>query len=52
MPLVFVVAGSAPPEGITVGFALSVVLTIAAVGAVVGAVHGLALVWLLRRRVS
>ena len=52
MPLVFVVAGSAPPEGITVGFALVVVLTIAVVSAVVGAVHGLALIWLLRRRAS
>lgn len=52
MPLVFVVAGSAPPEGITLGFALVAVLTIAAVGAVVGAVHGLALVWLLQRRAS
>jgi len=49
MPLVFMVAGSAPPSGITAGFVLLVLGVIALVGAVVGMVHGAFLIWLLRR---
>ncbi len=49
MPLVFVVASSAPPAGSTVGYAAFVLLMILAAGALVGAVHGLFLIWLLRR---
>ncbi|GAB4482759.1 MAG: hypothetical protein Kow00124_31840 [Anaerolineae bacterium] len=49
MPLVFMVAGSAPPAGITAGYAAFVLLMILATGALVGAVHGGFLVWLLRK---
>jgi hypothetical protein len=48
MPVVFVGAGSAPAGGL-VGIIATGVLTAAAAGAVVGAIHGLALVWLARQ---
>ena len=54
MPLLFWIAGSAPAEGVTAAFAFEALAWIAAVGGVVGAVHGLALVRLVlpRRRLS
>lgn len=54
MPLLFRIAGSAPPEGVTAAFAVEALVWIAAVGGVVGAVHGLSLVRLVfpRRRLS
>jgi hypothetical protein len=44
MPLVFRIAGSAPPEGVTAPFVAEALVWIAVVGGVVGAVHGLVLV--------
>lgn len=54
MPLVFRVAGSAPPEGASASFVAEALVWIAVVGGVVGAVHGLVLVRLVvpRRRLS
>ncbi len=43
MPVVFVGAGQSLPEASGVGLALGVLLTLAAAGAIVGAVHGWAL---------
>jgi len=48
MPVIFIGAGSVPPGGIGWPVILCVALTLAVAGAVVGAIHGLALVWLLR----
>jgi hypothetical protein len=46
MPLTFVVAGNFPPGGITPGFGALMVGAIFLIGGIVGAVHGLALLWL------
>jgi hypothetical protein len=48
MVLVFVGAGSVPSGGITLSAVMIVVTTLAAAGTLVGAIHGLALIWLLR----
>ncbi|NJN55509.1 MAG: hypothetical protein HC804_12590 [Anaerolineae bacterium] len=48
MIIVFMGTSLIPPEGITPGIALLLLVTLAVAGAVVGAVHGLALVWFLR----
>jgi hypothetical protein len=45
MPVVFVGAGSAPPGGL-LGLVATALLTAMVAGGVVGAVHGLALIWL------
>jgi hypothetical protein len=50
MPVVFIGAGTSPVGASALGVALTVVVTIAAAGASVGAIHGVALLWLLRRR--
>ncbi|MGF1504524.1 MAG: hypothetical protein GYB64_01880 [Chloroflexi bacterium] len=52
MPLIFLMAGSVPAAGITVGFAAFVLVGIGVVGAVVGAVHGLFLAGLLRAQTA
>lgn len=44
MPITFVVGGRVPRDGLTPGFALEAVALLTAMGALVGAVHGLALV--------
>jgi hypothetical protein len=49
MAVVFIGAGAVPPGGAGPGLVLVLLSTLAAAGAVVGAVHGLFLVWLLRR---
>ena len=48
MPVVFIGASSAPPGGFGLGVVVVGIVTGASAGAVVGAVHGLALVWLLQ----
>ncbi|HZS07917.1 MAG TPA: hypothetical protein VFD58_23995 [Blastocatellia bacterium] len=48
MPLVFVGAGSAPAGASGVEIAAIILATLACAGAVVGAIHGLALIWLLQ----
>jgi hypothetical protein len=48
MPVVFVGASAPPPGGLP-GIIAVGLLTATAAGAVVGAVHGLALVWLARQ---
>jgi chromate transport protein ChrA len=48
MPLVFIGADSAPVAASVLNRTLIAIATIAAAGALVGAVHGLALLWLLR----
>jgi len=48
MPVVFVGASSVPPGGFGLGVVVVGIVTGASAGAVVGAVHGLALVWLLQ----
>lgn len=50
MPVVFIGAGASPVGASALSVALTVVVTIAAAGASVGAIHGVALLWLLRRR--
>jgi hypothetical protein len=50
MPVVFVGAGLSPVGASALSVALIVVVTIAAAGASVGAIHGVALLWLLRQR--
>jgi hypothetical protein len=50
MPVVFVGAGLSPVGASALSVALTVVVTIAAAGASVGAIHGIALLWLLRQR--
>ena len=48
MPVAFVGASSVPPGGFGLGIVVIGIVTGASAGAVVGAVHGLALVWLLQ----
>jgi hypothetical protein len=48
MPVVFIGAGSSPQNASMVRIALTGIGTIAAAGAVVGAIHGAVLLWLLR----
>jgi hypothetical protein len=50
MVVVFLGTSFIPAEGITVPVALILLLFVVAAGAVVGAVHGLVLIWLLRLR--
>ena len=50
MPVVFIGAGASPVGASAVSIALTVVATIAVAGAVVGAIHGGALLWLLRQQ--
>jgi hypothetical protein len=50
MPVVFIGAGAAPVGVSALRVALTVVVIIAAAGASVGAIHGAALLWLLRER--
>jgi hypothetical protein len=50
MPVVFLGAGAAPVGSSALSVASTVIITIAAAGASVGAIHGMALLWLLRRR--
>jgi UPF0716 family protein affecting phage T7 exclusion len=50
MPVVFIGAGASPVGASALSVALTVVVTIAAAGASVGAIHGVALLWLLRQR--
>jgi hypothetical protein len=50
MPVVFIGAGASPVGASALMIALTVVVTIAAAGASVGAIHGVALLWLLRKR--
>ena len=50
MPVVFIGAGASPVGSSASRIALTVVVTIAAAGASVGAIHGVALLWLLRQR--
>jgi Uncharacterized conserved protein len=50
MPMVFIGAGASPAGSSAPMIALTVVVTIAAAGASVGAIHGVALLWLLRQR--
>lgn len=50
MPAVFIGAGTSPVGESALCVALTVVVTIAAAGASVGAIHGAALLWLLRQR--
>jgi len=47
MVVVFMGTNLIPPEGITLSVALMLLLFLVAAGAVVGAVHGLVLIWLL-----
>jgi hypothetical protein len=47
MPVVFIGAGSAPPGGLF-GLVVTALLTAMVAGGVVGAIHGLALIWLIR----
>jgi hypothetical protein len=49
MPVVFIGAGAAPVGASALSVALTVIVTIAAAGASVGAIHGVALLWLLRQ---
>lgn len=48
MPVVFLGMSLAPEAGVTVAFVLALLGTLAVAGALVGAVHGVVLVWLLR----
>jgi hypothetical protein len=50
MALIFVGTNFIPASGVTLGSALLLVLWVILAGAAVGAIHGLALVWLLRER--
>jgi hypothetical protein len=50
MPVIFLSAGGLPEGASALALAARVLLTIAAAGAIVGAVHGTALVWMLRQR--
>ncbi len=50
MVVIFIGTGFIPPQGITIPVALLLVLFVVTAGAVVGAVHGLVLVWLLSQR--
>jgi hypothetical protein len=50
MPVVFIGAGASPIGASALSVALTVVVTVAAAGASVGAIHGVALLWLLRHR--
>jgi hypothetical protein len=47
MPVVFAGAGAAPTGGFSLSFGVIAIAVIASAGAVVGAIHGIALVWLL-----
>lgn len=50
MVVIFAGAGSVPAGGVGPGLVLALLLTLAAAGAVVGAIHGLALIWLLQQK--
>ena len=50
MPVVFIGAGASPVGASALRVALTVFVTIAAAGASVGAIHAVALLWLLRQR--
>src|SRR5262249_4187380 len=50
VPGVFIGAGAAPGGASALGVAVVVGVAIAAAGASVGAIHGVALLWLLRKR--
>jgi hypothetical protein len=50
MPMVFIGVGASSVGASALSVALTVVVTIAAAGASVGAIHGVALLWLLRQR--
>jgi hypothetical protein len=50
MAVIFAGMGALPQGGVTASAVVIVLLSLAAAGAAVGAVHGLALVWLLRER--
>jgi hypothetical protein len=52
MVIVFVTAGLVPPGGLTVELVAAGVVLLALAGGLTGAVHGLALVWLLRSRTA
>lgn len=47
MPAIFLGMSLAPEAGVTVGFVLTLLGTLAVAGALVGAIHGVVLVWLL-----
>jgi hypothetical protein len=49
MPVVFLGAGASPAGSSALSVASTVIITIAAAGASVSAIHGAALLWLLRR---
>lgn len=48
MVVVFIGAGTVPAEGVSLSLIVILIATLAAAGAVVGAIHGLALMWLLK----
>lgn len=48
MPLVFLVAGAVPEGAVAFQVIATMLLTIAAAGGIVGAIHGLVLVWFVR----
>jgi hypothetical protein len=50
MPMVFIVVGSSAAGASALSVASTVIITIASAGASVGAIHGMALLWLLRQR--
>jgi hypothetical protein len=50
MVVIFVGTGFIPAQGITLPVALVLLLFVVAAGAVVGAAHGLVLIWLLHMR--
>jgi hypothetical protein len=50
MPVIFISAGASPAGASALSITFTVVMTIAAAGASVGAIHGAALLWLLRER--
>lgn len=50
MVVVFVGTSFIPPEGVSLSVALILLLFVVATGAIVGAIHGLALIWLLHLR--
>jgi hypothetical protein len=52
MPLVFIGAGASPTGASALSITLIVVVTVAATGDAAGAIHGVALLWLLRQRQS
>jgi hypothetical protein len=50
MALIFVGTGFIPASGLTLGSAFLLITCVIAAGAAVGAIHGVALIWLLRER--